>query len=66
MLRGVLYVFDEPAAGLHAYDMNKLIEKIFQLKNNGNTIVVVDHNKQIINSADYVIELGYKFCRLCY
>ncbi|MBN2757686.1 MAG: excinuclease ABC subunit UvrA, partial [Bacteroidales bacterium] len=57
-MRGVLYIFDEPAAGLHAYDLEKLLAKIFELRDNGNTVVAVDHNKQIINSADYVIELG--------
>ncbi len=57
-LRGVLYVFDEPAAGLHAADMEKLLQKILELRNNGNTVVVVDHNEQIIRKADYLIELG--------
>ncbi len=57
-LRGVLYVFDEPAAGLHAADMDKLLQKIIELRDMGNTVVVVDHNEQIIRRADYLIELG--------
>ncbi len=57
-LRGILYVFDEPAAGLHASDMDKLLQKIIELRNNGNTVIVVDHNEQIIRRADYLIELG--------
>ena len=57
-LRGVLYIFDEPAAGLHAADMDKLLQKILELRDNGNTVIAVDHNEQIIRKADYVIELG--------
>jgi excinuclease ABC subunit A len=59
-LRGVLYVFDEPAAGLHAADLNKVLQKIIHLRDIGNTVVVVDHNEQIIRQADYIIELGPK------
>lgn len=57
-LRGVLYVFDEPAAGLHASDMEKLIDKIVDLTSIGNTVIAVDHNEQIIRRADYLLELG--------
>ncbi|MEN8121462.1 MAG: excinuclease ABC subunit UvrA [Bacteroidota bacterium] len=57
-LRGVLYIFDEPAAGLHASEMDKLLQKILELRDNGNTVIAVDHNEQIIRKADYVIELG--------
>ncbi|MCF6241037.1 MAG: excinuclease ABC subunit UvrA [Bacteroidales bacterium] len=57
-LRGILYVFDEPAAGLHASDMNNLLQKIIELRNNGNTVIIVEHNEQIIRKADYLIELG--------
>ncbi|RLD68044.1 MAG: excinuclease ABC subunit A [Bacteroidetes bacterium] len=57
-LRGVLYIFDEPAAGLHAAEMDKLLQKILELRDNGNTVIAVDHNEQIIRKADYVIELG--------
>jgi len=59
-LRGVLYIFDEPAAGLHATDMEKLLQKILELRDNGNTVVAVDHNEQIIRKADFIIELGPK------
>ncbi len=57
-LRGVLYVFDEPAAGLHAVDMDKLMNKIKGLSELGNTVIAVDHNEQIIKKADYIVELG--------
>jgi excinuclease ABC subunit A len=57
-LRGVLYVFDEPAAGLHAADMEKLMNKITGLCELGNTVIAVDHNEQIIRKADYIVELG--------
>ncbi|NJO93086.1 MAG: ATP-binding cassette domain-containing protein [Chloroflexia bacterium] len=57
-LRGVLYVFDEPAAGLHAVDMAQLMNKIKGLSELGNTVIAVDHNEQIIRKADYIVELG--------
>jgi len=57
-LRGVLYVFDEPAVGLHAVDMDKLMNKIKGLSKLGNTVIAVDHNEQIIRKADYIVELG--------
>ena len=59
-LRGVLYIFDEPAAGLHAADMDRLLQKLLELRDNGNTVIAVDHNEQIIRKADYIIELGPK------
>jgi len=59
-LRGVLYIFDEPAAGLHAADMDKLLQKLLELRDNGNTVIAVDHNEQIIRKADFIIELGPK------
>ncbi len=59
-LSGVLYIFDEPAAGLHAAEMDKLLQKILELRDNGNTVIAVDHNEQIIRKADYIIELGPK------
>jgi excinuclease ABC subunit A len=57
-LSGVLYVLDEPSIGLHAKDMKKLIETLKALKNLGNTLVVVEHDKQTIENSDYIIELG--------
>ena len=53
-----LYLFDEPTTGLHFDDINKLI-KIFQrLRNNGNSIVIIEHNLDVIKCADYIIDLG--------
>lgn len=54
----MLYVLDEPSTGLHPRDYAKLIILIKELKDYGNTIVLVDHNKEIIKSADYIIDIG--------
>jgi excinuclease ABC subunit A len=53
-----LYVLDEPTAGLHFDDVKKLVELLNRLADLGNTIVIVEHNLDIIKSADYVIDLG--------
>ncbi|HEX9787030.1 MAG TPA: excinuclease ABC subunit UvrA [Candidatus Binatia bacterium] len=53
-----LYVLDEPTAGLHFEDVKKLVELLNRLADLGNTIVVVEHNLDVIKSADYVIDLG--------
>ncbi|UWZ83501.1 excinuclease ABC subunit UvrA [Occallatibacter riparius] len=57
-LRGVLYVLDEPSIGLHQRDNNRLIEALTQLRNLGNTVLVVEHDEDTIRHADYVIDLG--------
>src|SRR6202008_1721210 len=57
-LRGVLYVLDEPSIGLHPRDNNKLLETLTQLRDLGNTIVVVEHDQETIERADYVLDLG--------
>lgn len=57
-LSGVLYVLDEPSIGLHARDSKKLIESLQQLKNNSNTLLVVEHDEDTIKAADYIIDLG--------
>lgn len=59
-LVGTLYVLDEPSIGLHPQDTNKLIDILKRMRDIGNTIVVVEHDLDIINAADYVIELGPK------
>jgi len=59
-LQGITYVLDEPSMGLHQTNINDLLEIIFELKNKGNTIVIVEHNKQIIEQADHIIEIGPK------
>ena len=53
-----LFIFDEPTTGLHFHDVNKLLESFNALINNGHTLVVIEHNLDIIKSADWVIDLG--------
>ncbi len=57
-LTDTLYVLDEPTAGLHAVDSQKLLEVLYQLRDLGNTVVVVEHDPEIIEGADHVIEIG--------
>lgn len=57
-LVGMLYVLDEPTAGLHEDDVRNLIRTIVQLRDRGNTVVAVEHNAQLIAAADRVIEIG--------
>lgn len=57
-LRGVLYVLDEPSIGLHQRDNNRLIEALTQLRDLGNTVLVVEHDEDTIRHADYVVDLG--------
>jgi len=57
-LRGVLYVLDEPSIGLHARDNNRLLFSLEQLRNLGNTVLVVEHDEETIRRADYVVDLG--------
>ena len=59
-LVGSLYVLDEPSIGLHARDTERLIHVIKQLRDLGNTIVVVEHDEDIIRAADFIIEIGPK------
>ncbi len=57
-LSGVLYVLDEPSIGLHQHDNVKLIGSLKRLRDLGNTVIVVEHDREMIESADYVIDLG--------
>jgi excinuclease ABC subunit A len=57
-LRGVLYVLDEPSIGLHPRDNQKLLETLHELRDLGNTVLVVEHDEETIEKADYVIDLG--------
>ncbi|OUO89920.1 daunorubicin resistance protein DrrC [Gordonibacter sp. An230] len=57
-LSGITYVFDEPTAGLHPADAEKIGRMLFELRDRGNTVLAVEHNRQIIALADHVIELG--------
>lgn len=57
-LVNVLYILDEPSIGLHQRDNHKLIHSLKQLRDIGNTVIVVEHDKDIMLSADYIIDLG--------
>ena len=57
-LVGVLYILDEPSIGLHQRDNDRLIKSLKRIKNAGNSVIVVEHDKDMIESADYVIDIG--------
>jgi len=57
-LRGVLYVLDEPSIGLHPRDNSRLLDTLARLRDLGNTVVVVEHDQETIERADYVVDLG--------
>src|SRR5947207_11438212 len=57
-LRGVLYVLDEPSIGLHHKDNARLLATLEELRNLGNTVIVVEHDEETIRRADYVVDLG--------
>ncbi len=57
-LVGVLYVLDEPSIGLHQRDNKRLIETLVRLRELGNTVLVVEHDEETINVADYVVDIG--------
>ena len=59
-LTGVLYVLDEPSIGLHERDTNKLIKTLKALQEKGNTVIVVEHDKETIQAADYIVDIGPK------
>ncbi|OHT43145.1 excinuclease ABC subunit UvrA [Flavobacterium tructae] len=59
-LVGVLYILDEPSIGLHQRDNEKLIKSLEQLRDIGNSVIVVEHDKDMIETADYVIDIGPK------
>ena len=53
-----IYVLDEPTTGLHSYDVHKLIDVLNQLVDVGNTVLVIEHNLDVIKTADHIIDLG--------
>lgn len=63
-LVGSLYILDEPSIGLHSRDTHQLIDVLRQLRDLGNTVVVVEHDEDIIRAADYVIDIGPEAGRL--
>ena len=53
-----LYILDEPTTGLHSYDVDKLIKILLKLRESGNTVLVIEHNLDVIKTADYIVDLG--------
>ena len=53
-----IYILDEPTTGLHTYDVHKLLEVLDRLVEGGNTVIVIEHNLDVIKSADHLIDLG--------
>lgn len=53
-----VYILDEPTTGLHSYDVKKLVDILQRLVGNGNTVVVIEHNLDIVKTADYIIDMG--------
>ena len=57
-LTGVLYVLDEPSIGLHQRDNDRLLTTLKNLRDQGNTVIVVEHDEEAIREADYVFDIG--------
>ena len=57
-LTGVLYILDEPTSGLHECDLPKIIKVLCRLRDMGNTVIVIEHNLNVIRAADYIIDFG--------
>ena len=53
-----LYILDEPTTGLHFHDVSRLLDVFFKLRDAGNTLVVIEHNLDVIKCADWIIDLG--------
>ncbi len=53
-----LYILDEPTTGLHTHDVKKLINILYKLRDGGNTVIVIEHNLDVIKTADYIVDLG--------
>ena len=57
-LRGILYVLDEPTIGLHQRDNARLISLLRRIRDDGNSVLVVEHDEQTIRAADFILDLG--------
>ena len=57
-LENSILIFDEPTTGLHIHDIKKLLASFYEILKNNNTIIVIEHNMEIIKSSDWIIELG--------
>lgn len=57
-LTDLLYILDEPSVGLHSHDIHKLVSAIKKLRDAGNTVLMVEHHKEVICEADYIIDMG--------
>ncbi|MDL5501762.1 MAG: excinuclease ABC subunit UvrA, partial [Candidatus Methanoperedens sp.] len=55
---GVLYILDEPSIGLHQRDNGRLINMLTRLRDLGNTVIVVEHDEEMIRSADFIVDMG--------
>ena len=53
-----VYILDEPTTGLHAYDVKRLVDILQRLVGKGNTVVVIEHNLDVVKTADYIIDMG--------
>ena len=53
-----IYIFDEPTTGLHFHDINQLLKIIYALRDKGNTIIIIEHNLDVIKTADWIIDMG--------
>ena len=53
-----MYILDEPTTGLHFADVHKLVDILQRLTEGGNTVVVIEHNLEVIKTADYIIDMG--------